>query len=123
MNKRKKAFSLIEIIIALGLISIISLYLLPSLFSVYKNSKEIKDDSRLIFAMQESLEVSKNKDIGEFEEDVNGYTILVSVKKYDDKLNIVEVKKDNYNLSLVVGRWKEKPLAYLSLYCHLQLFL
>lgn len=104
MNKRKNAFSLIEIIIALGLISIISLYLLPSLFSVYKNSKEIKDDSKRIFAIQEALEKSKNKDIGEFKEDINGYEIEISISDYDENLNFIEAKSKNYSLNLVVKK-------------------
>src|SRR5690625_4067200 len=104
MNKIKKAFSLIEVIIALGLISIISLYLLPSLFSVYKNSKKIKDDSKRIFAIQEALEISKNKNIGQFKEDVNGFEIYIRVSEYDQGLNYVEAKSKNYTLGQVVRK-------------------
>lgn len=115
MSKRKKAFSLIEIIIALGLISIISLYLLPSLFSVYKNSKEIKDDSKRIFAVQEALEKSKNKEIGDFKEGINGYEIDIRVSEYNENLKLIEARSKNYSLNLVVRKWKEMDLAYLNL--------
>lgn len=104
MKKKFKAFTLIEVIIGLFLISIIAIYLLPSLYSVFKDSEKIKSDSSLLFAMQEVLELSKDKDIGFYIENCNGYEIEVVVKNYNDKLKDVEVRKNKYALNLVIGK-------------------
>lgn len=112
MIKKLKAFTLIEVIIALFLISVLALYLLPSLYSVYSDSNKIKSDSRLIFAMQEVIELSKDKDEGYYLENCNGFDINVEVSFYSDKLKYIKVYKDKYILELVAEKWKKEDLLY-----------
>lgn len=102
--KKKKGFTLIEIIISLALIGIISLYLLPSIFSVYENSKKIKDDSKTLFILQEVLEKSKTRKIGKYEDEIDGITFYTNVKSYNDKLKYIEVENSKYKLEVVVKK-------------------
>lgn len=112
MIKKLRAFTLVEVIIALFLISVIALYLLPSLFSVYSNSNKIKSDSRLIFAMQEVLEMSKGNEEGYYLKECNGFEINVDVSEYSENLKYIKVYKDKYVLELVVEKWKKEDLLY-----------
>lgn len=102
--KKRKGFTLIEIIISLSLIGIISLYLLPSIFSVYENSEKIKDDSKTLFILQEVLEKSKTRKIGEYEDEIYGMTFYTNVKSYNDKLKYIEVENSKYKLEVVVKK-------------------
>ena len=104
MNKKFKGFTLIEIIVSLGLITIISLYLFPSILSIYKNSSKVKNDSKALFAMQEVLEESKSKDEGKYENLVNGFKIKTKISSYNDNLKLVEVKYSSYKLEVVVKK-------------------
>lgn len=112
MNKNKKGFTLIEIIIGLALISIISIYLLPSLFSIYENSRKIKDDSKILFTMQKVLEISKNRDEGEYEDLENGFKINTRIESYNENLKYIEVVCDKCNLEVVVKKWEKKALPF-----------
>lgn len=112
MNKNKKGFSLIEIIVGLAIITIIAIYLLPSIFSVYQNSNKIKNDSKMLFAIQEVLEKSKKRDEGEYEDFENGFEINTSVKSYNENLKYIEVKSDKYSLEVVVKKWKKEALPF-----------
>ncbi|MDY3006195.1 competence type IV pilus minor pilin ComGE [Anaerococcus porci] len=104
MNKKLKAFTLVEVIIGLFLISVIAMYLLPSLYSVYNDSDKIKSDSRLIFAMQEVLELYKENDEGTYIENCNGFDINVEISEYNYKLKHIKVYKNKYVLDLVVEK-------------------
>lgn len=102
--KKKKGFTLIEIIISLSLIGIISLYLLPSIFSVYENSKKIKDDSKTLFILQEVLEKSKTRKIGEYEDEIDGINIYTNIRSYNENLKYIEVENAKYKLEVVVKK-------------------
>lgn len=112
MNKNKKGFTLIEIIVGLALVTIIAIYLLPSIFSVYQNSNKIKNDSKMLFAIQGVLEKSKKRDEGEYEDLENGFDIETSVKSYNENLKYIEVKSDKYSLEVVVKKWKKEALPF-----------
>lgn len=112
MNKNKKGFTLIEIIVGLALITIIAIYLLPSIFSVYQNSNKIKNDSKMLFAIQEVLENSKKRDEGEYEDFENEFEINTSIKSYNENLKYIEVKSDKYSLEVVVKKWKKEALPF-----------
>lgn len=103
MNKNK-GFTLIETIVSLALISLIAIYLLPSLFSVYKNSKNIKNNSKILFTMQEVLEKSKKREIGNYKDIEDGFEIYTKVNSYNENLKYVEVKSGNYILDVVVKK-------------------
>lgn len=107
MNKNK-GFTLIETIIGLFLISLITIFLLPSLFSVYKNSLKIKNNSKVLFTMQEVLEKSKKRKIGDYEDIEDGVEIHTKVKPYNKNLKYIEVKSSNYVLDVVVKKWKKE---------------
>lgn len=102
--KKKKGFTLIEIIISLALIGIISIYLLPSIFSVYENSKNIKDDSKTLFILQEVLEKSKTRKIGEYKDQIDGTNIYTNVRSYNENLKYIEVENSKYKLEVVVKK-------------------
>ena len=103
MNKNK-GFTLIETIIGLFLISLIAIFLLPSLFSIYKNSVKIKNNSKILFTMQEVLEKSKKREIGEYEDREDGFEIHTKVTSYNENLKYIEVKSSNYVLDVVVKK-------------------
>lgn len=107
MNKNK-GFTLIETIIGLFLISLIAIFLLPSLFSIYKNSVKIKNNSKILFTMQEVLEKSKKREIGEYEDTEDGFEIHTKVTSYNENLKYIEVKSSNYVLDVVVKKWKKE---------------
>ena len=108
--KKKKGFTLIEVIISLALIGIISLYILPSIFSVYENSKKIKDDSKSLFIMQEVLERSKKREIGQYEDEIDGIKIYTEISSYKENLKFIKVKNSKYELEVVVKKWEKKDL-------------
>lgn len=112
MKNKLRAFTLIEVIIGLFLISVIALYILPSLYSVFNNSKMIKNDSRLIFAIQEVLELSKGDKEGSYIKTCNGFEINVEVKDYNHNLKHIKAYKNKYVLDLVVEKWKKELLPY-----------
>ena len=107
MNKNR-GFTLIETIIGLFLISLITIFLLPSLFSVYKNSLKIKNNSKILFDMQEVLEKSKQREIGDYEDIEDGFDIHTKVTSYNENLKYIEVKSSNYVLDVVVKKWKRE---------------
>lgn len=107
MNKNK-GFTLIETIIGLFLISLIAIFLLPSLFSIYKNSVKIKNNSKILFTMQEVLEKSKKREIGEYEDIEDGVEVHTKVTSYNENLKYIEVKSSNYVLDVVVKKWKKE---------------
>lgn len=107
MNKNR-GFTLIETIIGLFLISLIAIFLLPSLFSVYKNSLKIKNNSKILFDMQEVLEKSKQREIGDYEDIEDGFDIHTKVTSYNENLKYIEVKSSNYVLDVVVKKWKRE---------------
>lgn len=107
MNKNK-GFTLIETIIGLFLISLIAIFILPSLFSIYKNSVKIKNNSKILFTMQEVLEKSKKRGIGEYEDTEDGFEIHTKVTSYNENLKYIEVKSSNYVLDVVVKKWKKE---------------
>lgn len=107
MNKNK-GFTLIETIIGLFLISLIAIFLLPSLFSIYKNSVKIKNNSKILFTMQEVLEKSKKRGIGEYEDTEDGIEVHIKIKPYNENLKYIEVKSSNYVLDVVVKKWKKE---------------
>lgn len=100
-NKKFSGFTLIECLIALALLAIISVSLIPSLSNIYRLDIKNKEDTRLIYAMEEALERSKDMDVGEDIIRVNNFDIEVSVSDYEDDLKKIVVTCDGYSLDLV----------------------
>lgn len=112
-NKKKKAFTLLEIMFALGILSIIAIFIFPSLANLSKNAKINKNQARVIFAMEEAIESSRNKDIqANFTYEVNEIDIDVSINQYDGNSDFKEIvaRCGDKELRLVVEKWEGKKL-------------
>ena len=84
MKKTSKAFTLIEVLLAILLLSFISLFLLPSLGTNLDLSRKTKDTADTSFVLQEAIETSRNKKIGNYIEEINGKNINISIEKYNN---------------------------------------
>lgn len=84
MKKTSKGFSLIEVLLAILLLSFISLFLLPSLGTNLDLSRKTKDTADTSFVLQEAIETSRNKKIGNYIEEINGKNINISIEKYNN---------------------------------------
>lgn|GEM_PF-4225022 len=103
-RKNNKGFTLIECIVALGLVSILAAVLLPSLNYLAKANNKLQTDTRIIYALESAIEKNKTKGIGDFtEKNINGFDIKVSVSDYDDDGNLKQIRAsyENYSLDLV----------------------
>lgn len=100
-NKKLLGFTLIECLIALALLAIITVSLMPSLSNIYRLDIKNKEDTRLIYAMEEALERSKDMNVGEDIIRVNNFDIEVSVSDYEGDLKKIFVTCDGYSLDLV----------------------
>ena len=90
---KKKAFSFIEVLIAILLLSVLALFLLPSLRSNLDDSWKIKDMADTSFILQEAIEISRENPIGTYVEDINGKKIDISIKKYEFPGSNIAYKK------------------------------
>lgn len=100
-NKKLSGFTLIECLIALALLAIITVSLMPSLSNIYRLDVKNKEDTRLIYAMEEALERSKDMEVGDDIIRVNNFDIEVSVSDYEGNLKKIVVTCDGYSLDLV----------------------
>ncbi|MDU5149707.1 competence type IV pilus minor pilin ComGE [uncultured Anaerococcus sp.] len=100
-NKKLLGFTLIECLIALALLAIITVSLMPSLSNIYRLDVKNKEDTRLIYAMEEALERSKDMEVGDDIIRVNNFDIEVSVSDYEGNLKKIVVTCDGYSLDLV----------------------
>lgn len=100
-NKKLLGFTLIECLISLALLAIITVSLMPSLSNIYRLDVKNKEDTRLIYAMEEALERSKDMEVGEDIIRVNNFDIEVSVSDYEGDLKKIVVTCDGYSLDLV----------------------
>ena len=80
MKKTSKAFSLIEVLFAILLLSMMALFLLPSLGTNLGLSRKSKDTADTSFVLQEAIETSRNKKIGNYIEEINGKNINISIE-------------------------------------------
>lgn len=92
MKKNRKAFSLLEVLIAIVLLSVICLFLFPSLFTNLEASHRMKDDANITFILQEAIETNRDMDIGSKTQLINGKEIEISVESYHNE----NLKSDNY---------------------------
>ena len=115
---KSKAFSLIEIIVALMILSLIALFVFPSAFNNMKIAEKTKDKAKITFALQGGLEIGKSLPMGDNTKYIAGYDIDISVSPYDNP----DLKSDRYikirasyggdSLEVIeVRKWK-KPLAF-----------
>lgn len=94
MRKTRRAFSLIEVLFAILLLSFITLFMLPAVTSNLENSRKIKDVPNTSFILQEAIEKSRNKPIGHREnKEINGKNVEISVEKYKNPVLKANYKK------------------------------
>lgn len=89
---KSKAFSLIEIIVALMILSLIALFVFPSAFNNMKISENTKDKAKITFALQGGLELGKKLPMGDNTKYIGGYDINISVSPYENS----NLKSDRY---------------------------
>lgn len=85
MKKIRKAFSLLEVLIGVLLLSLICLFLFPSLYTNLEASYRSKDDANLTFILQEALETNRDMAIGRKTQIINGKEIDISVESYENQ--------------------------------------
>jgi hypothetical protein len=104
LKKKNKGFTLIETVVALGMLSIIAIFLMPSLLNLVKSSKSLKDKPQIIFALQEAIESEKarsNEEYGSRSIYVNGLEVTIIRKPYDDNLDKIKANSNNYELEVL----------------------
>lgn len=84
MKKTSKGFTLIEVLFAILLLSIMALFLLPALGVNLDASKKTKDTSDIIFILQEAVETNRSKPIGDYTENINGKDVVINIEKYSN---------------------------------------
>lgn len=106
LEKNKKGFTLIEIIVTLGFLALIAAMLLPSINNLMTASKKEKEASKIIYALESAIENEKSKDMEDKEyghsiKNYNGYEIDIIRSYYGENLDKIEVKYKNYKLDLI----------------------
>ncbi|WP_203126902.1 competence type IV pilus minor pilin ComGE [Anaerococcus sp. mt242] len=113
MKKYKGGFTLIETILALGILALIATFLLPSLQTLINSSNELKEDPQIIFALEEALEAEKSNTNPSYNSKaiyVNGYEITITRSIYNKDLDRIIVKRDKYELELLEENYEKKRL-------------
>lgn len=82
MKKNRKAFSLLEVLIAIVLLSVICLFLFPSLFTNLDASYKTKDAADTTFILQEAIETNRDKKVGSYRQTINGKNIEITISNY-----------------------------------------
>lgn len=82
MKKNRKAFSLLEVLIAIVLLSVICLFLFPSLFTNLNASYKTKNAANTTFILQEAIETNRDKESGSYIQTINGKDIKITIENY-----------------------------------------
>lgn len=98
--KKIQGFTLIECIIALAFLSIIVVSLLPSLNKISSFDYKNKQDTKLVYALEEAIEKGKDEPVGS-QEIINGYQINIEISDYDYGMKLIRASCGNYHLDLV----------------------
>ncbi|BFL72153.1 MULTISPECIES: competence type IV pilus minor pilin ComGE [Anaerococcus] len=115
MKKKNKGFTLIETVVALGILSIIAILLMPSLLDLVKSSKSLKDKPQVIFALEEAIEsekASSNVEYGSRNIYVNGLEVIITRNPYDDNLDKIKANSSNYELEVLEVNNEKKRIYF-----------
>lgn len=94
MKKTSKAFSLIEVLFAILLLSLMTLFLLPSLGVNIDISRNIKDTADTTFILQEAIETNRDRPVGYYQiDEINGKNVEISVENYENPSLMGSYKK------------------------------
>lgn len=108
MKTNRKAFSLLEVLIGILLLSIICLFLFPSLYTNLDASYKTKDDANITFILQEAIETNRYKGIGNFKQNINGKDIEISIEEYEN------VAFSSTNYVKIMASYKDKSLVLIE---------
>ncbi len=103
-KNKKSGFTLIETIIALGLLALIAMFLLPALSKLNENSKKFKDQAKIVYALQAAIEEEKSiidSPYGSKVKNINGYDISIYRQSYSDNLDYIRVNYENFELEVI----------------------
>lgn len=109
MKKTKKAFTLIEVLFAIALLSLMAMFLLPAARSSLDSSSKIKDTADTTYVLQEAIETSRGKEIGNYTETINGKNVEISVEKY-----VTPAFKSSYKK--IKASFKDRSLELIEAY-------
>ncbi|MBS6106135.1 MULTISPECIES: competence type IV pilus minor pilin ComGE [Anaerococcus] len=113
---KKTGFTLIETLFALAILTLIAILLLPSLNNLIKSSNALKEDSKVIFALEEAIEVEKLNTVnGELSYDesirnINGYDISINREQYSKNLDKISASFGRYHLEVIEDNYEKKRL-------------
>ncbi|WP_297790233.1 competence type IV pilus minor pilin ComGE [uncultured Anaerococcus sp.] len=101
INKRQ-GFTLIECLIALAFLSIIVVSLLPSLNKISSFDYKNKQDTKLVYALEEAIERGKDMEVGPPQKiNINGYLINLDISNYDYGMKLIRASYGSFHLDLV----------------------
>ncbi|MDO4593923.1 MAG: type II secretion system protein [Tissierellia bacterium] len=100
---KKKGFTLLETIVAIGFIAIIYIFILPALSNAVKSTKISNDNIKNILYLQKAIEESKKLDIGTYTFEYNSL-IEVEVMEYSENLKFIRVDDGKNILEVVVEK-------------------
>ena len=103
-KNKKTGFTLIETIFALGILSLIAIFLLPALNKLNENSKKFKDEAKIIYALQAGIEEEKSAIDSQYGSkiiNINGYDITIDRQSYSDNLDYIRANYGNFELELI----------------------
>lgn len=84
MKKTSKAFSLIEVLFAILLLSMMALFLFRSLGANLDASRKTKDTADTTFILQEAIETNRNRPVGQYTTLINGKNVEISIGDYSN---------------------------------------
>ncbi|WP_297281572.1 competence type IV pilus minor pilin ComGE [uncultured Anaerococcus sp.] len=115
MKRKSKGFTLIETIVALGILSLIAMLLLPSLLNLIKTSAKLKEQSPIIFALEEAIETEKSDPNPTYQQRdiyVNGYEITITRDAYNNSLDRIKASCKEYELEVLEVNNEKKGLYF-----------
>ena len=100
--KKIRAFSLIEILVAIMLLSMIALFIFPSAYKNLEESKKVKDMAMISFALQEAIEEARIDQLSSIK-NINSYLINIDVSPHENDPEMVRIKAsyENYEMILI----------------------
>ena len=103
-KNKKSGFTLIETIIALGLLALIAMFLLPALSKLNENSKKFKDEAKIVYALQAAIEEEKStldRSYGLKLVNINSYDIYIDRQSYRENLDYIKAKSEGFELEVI----------------------
>lgn len=104
---------MIEAVFALGILGFIASLLLPSLNTLMTSSNVLKNESKIIFAMEAAIEKEKaniDSNYGSKLENINQFAIKINREPYTDNLDKISVNYGKYKLEVIEENHEKKRI-------------